>query len=246
MRILGGASKKDRISYVTKENCITAIRKEDGTIEFSDAKIDTGIAAYLMILKISILLSVMKEIFRTSMFWYVFSFVIYILLLLLGILVVRSKKSFLLNHGAEHAVFAAYKKLKRIPTIQEAACFPRISRFCGITIFGAFITCHIISFLVFAVFNYHISEILILFMALYLRTLPPIYLLGLFVQRFTTLKPGYDNLELAIAALSELERKQKIIEEKEERESEEYKNNVNSFKDFKMYLKKVIDREFEK
>jgi uncharacterized protein YqhQ len=246
MKIRGGASKKDRISYVTKENCITAIRKEDGTIEFSDVKIDTGIAAYLMILKISILLSVIKEIFKTSIFLYVFSFALYILLLMFGLLVVKNREVFLLNHGAEHAVFAAYKKLKRIPTIQEAARFPIISRFCGITIFGAFITSHFISFLSLVIFNYHIPEILILFIALYLRTIPPICILGLLVQRFTTKKPGYDNLELAIAALTELEKKEKIIEEKEARESEEYKNSVNSFKDFKNYLKKVIDREFQK
>ena len=107
------------------------------------------------------------------------------------------------NHGAEHKVVAAYTKLKRIPTIEEANSFSRISNHCGTTLFSCFITPQLIGLIVYVTTGYIIIEPLLLLITVLLAIFP-IDFLGKFLQLFTTSNPKQCNIELAISALIEL------------------------------------------
>ncbi len=112
------------------------------------------------------------------------------------------------NHGAEHKVFSAYKKLGRIPTVEEANHFSRINKACGVTIYSAFITAQLIGFIVYIHTSYIIPEILLFLIPLFFQTIFPFNFIGKLAQFFTTSKPQKRNIELAIAALSALERRE--------------------------------------
>ena len=127
---------------------------------------------------------------------------------ILGIIDVRKEgKEFLRNHGAEHKVLAAYRKLKRIPTVKEAKAFSRISNGCGITVFSVWITPQLIGFIVYVCTSYIIPEPLLLLSTM-LLVFFPLDLIGRLLQLFTTSKPNQCNIELAIAALVALEKKE--------------------------------------
>ena len=65
--------------------------------------------------------------------FYLFPVLIYAILQFICILfvVIKGGKKLRKNHGAEHKVFNAYRKLKRVPTIKEAQRFSRICKTCG-------------------------------------------------------------------------------------------------------------------
>ena len=109
------------------------------------------------------------------------------------------------NHGAEHKVIRAYMKLKRIPTLEEAKKFSRISKSCGVTIYSAFFTTQIIGFIVFVTKGYAIPEILLFIIPILFQSVFPFNLLGKIAQFFTTREPEDENIELAIAAITALE-----------------------------------------
>jgi uncharacterized protein YqhQ len=156
-----------------------------------------------------------------------------------------TNKEIIRNHGAEHMVFNAYKKLKRIPTIQEATSFSRISRFCGTNYYSAFIFTHLISLVTFIFLNYHIPEMILFFIAIFSKSLLPTCIFGLLAQYFNTSKPEKENLELAIAALTELERIEKTDEKKDEIKEEKPEKNISYVRitqQFKRKIKRVLQK----
>lgn len=216
LKIISGRSEKDRITFSTKDSCATAIRKENGGIDFEFKKEDTPLVKSVLILFI---IFGMSSILKSSVLipfienniisvgWYLTPLAFYSLLAILSIIVVctHSEKELLKNHGAEHKVLSAYNKLKRIPTVEEAQKFSRIHRSCGVTIYSAFITSQLIGFIVYINMGFKISEIVLFLVPLFFSSFFPFNLIGKLAQFFTTSNPKRHNIELAIAAISALE-----------------------------------------
>lgn len=219
LKLSSGHSEKDRISFYSCDNCATAILCENGKInvEFSKKNVSTnkyiltflGIFGILSFFKALVLIPLIK--FNTiKKIWYLVPAFYYCVITLLGIIDIRKNggQELLRNHGAEHKVFAAYKKLGRIPTFKEANKFSRINNSCGITIFSAFITSQILGFIVYINTSFIIPEILLFLIPLFFQKAFPFNFIGKIGQFFTTSKPQKQNIELAIVALSELERRE--------------------------------------
>lgn len=217
LNLSNGKSEKDRISFYTYDNGATAIRKENGEIAIEFGKqnialtkavcIIIGIFCILSVIKVYVLIPLIEEQ-TIGLIWYLTPMFAYSFLLLYSIIFIRKKYgiAFLKNHGAEHKVFSAYKKLKRIPSIEETKNFSRISPKCGINMYSGFITSQLIGFVVYIITDYKISEILLFIIPLFFSTIFPLNLIGKLCQFFTTAKPEDSNIELAIAALSALEK----------------------------------------
>lgn len=217
LKNLSASSQKDRINFYTMDNSVTAIRNENMEISFEYGKNYLPIKRMFFILICyfgipsilkSIVIMPLIKIQVISSIWYILPAIFYFILMVYGILDVRKKggKELLKNHGAEHMVFAAYKKLKRVPTVKQAEKFSRISRVCGVTIYSAYITCQLIGFVIYTTTNYVIPEILLYLAPVFFQTIFPFNLIGKLAQFFTTSHPEDSNIELAIAALSELEK----------------------------------------
>ena len=149
-----------------------------------------------------------------SIYWYLVPAIYYLCWMILAVFALRYTGGIelLRNHGAEHKVYKAYKKLKRVPTVEEAEKFFRITKLCGVTVFSAFITSQIIGYIVYIYFGFAIPEIVLFLIPIFFRTIFPFYFIGEIAQLFTTAKPKRRNLELAIATIAELER---IVTEEE-------------------------------
>lgn len=215
MKVLGGASEKDRIEFHTKDNSVTAIRKGNGEIEikFNDKDSDdSDIMTTLFAILIFVAPLVIKEVIIIPLienqiigfFWFFIPLLLYILLSVAVIACARYSggTEMLKNHGAEHKVHNAYSKLSRLPTVEEAASFSRIHKYCGTTIFTSFITHQIIDFFLYSYFD---ASLLLRIAFLCLSFSPSFNLIGRFAQLFTTSKPEKQNIELAIATITALE-----------------------------------------
>lgn len=224
VKLIGGLSRKDRISFETFDDVVTAIRKSNNEIDIKFGKeckpsptiveIILGIIFYATpFIKAYIIVPLIKSGAIGTKFYLIAAF-IYLLIAIIGSIYYRitEGKEALKNHAAEHKVFSAYDKLKRVPTIEEAKSFSRIDKKCGITIYSGFITIQIIAFIVYICTGYMISEIILFIGALSLRTIFPFNVLGKLGQFYTTRKPDNANIELAIAAVSALEEKQQFKE----------------------------------
>lgn len=221
LKLNSGNSEKDRISFYTSENGATAIRCEDGTIDIKYAKENVNLGKALTIIfvifgtlsliKAYIIMPLIKNAI-IGLGWYFIPTIVYVLLIIVSIIAVRKTggKELLKNHGAEHKVFTAYKKLKRVPTIEEAKRFSRINKACGATIYSAFITTQIIGFIVYVKTGFVISELILFIVPILFQTVFPFNFIGKLVQFFTTRKPEDRNIELAIAAVSALETRQQL------------------------------------
>lgn len=219
LKLSGGSSQKDRISFYTQDNGATAIRNKNGeiTIEYeredtfslNDIAVFFGILSFFPIVKAFVLLPLI-EIKIIGFVWYLIPTFFYFLLAIISIILVRKDygEDFLKNHGAEHMVFSAYMKLKRIPTVEESKHFSRINRNCGITIYSSYITAQLIGFILYVNTSYIIPEVILFFIPLLFRKIFPFNFLGKIFQLFITSKPEKCNIELAIVALSALERKE--------------------------------------
>ena len=160
IKLSSGKSEKDRISFYTCDNGATAIRNKNGefTIEYGKKNVPImksiaillGIFGTLSLVKAFVLIPLIENKIIGTV-WYLIPTFFYSFLAIISIIVVRKTggKELLRNHGAEHKVFLAYKKLKRIPTVKEANHFSRINNACGITIYSAFITTQLIGFIVY-------------------------------------------------------------------------------------------------
>ena len=214
LKIISGHSEKDRITFSTKDSCATAIRKENGEIDFEFEKKDTPLFKSILILFIifgmsSILKSCVLIPFIESNIisvgWYLVPLAFYSVLAVLCVIVInKSPEELLKNHGAEHKVVSAYNRLKRIPTVKEAQKFSRIHKSCGITIYSAFITSQLIGFIVYINTGFKISEIVLFLVPLFFSSFFPFNLIGKLAQFFTTSNPKRHNIELAIESISAL------------------------------------------
>lgn len=221
LKLSSGKSDKDRISFYTSDIGATAIRNKKGeiTIEYEKKNVSIiravtvllGIFGTLSLVKALVLIPLIKNKIIGTV-WYLIPTFFYLFLTVISIIIVRKDggKEILRNHGAEHKVFAAYTKLGRIPTVEEANQFSRINKACGATIYSAFITTQLIGFIVYIQTSYVISEILLFFIPLLFSTIFPFNFIGKLVQFFTTSRPKKHNIELAIAALSALERRESL------------------------------------
>lgn len=218
VKLISASSRRDRISFESFDGVATAIRKSNNEI---DIKLGREYVASPTIVE-----SILGIIFCATPFikayiivpliksgaigvkFYLVSALIYLLIAIVGIIKYRiiEGKEALKNHAAEHKVFSAYIKLKKIPTIEEAKTFSRIYRSCGITIYSGFITIQIIAFIVYICTGHMISELILFIGALLLRSTFPFNVLGKLAQFFTTSEPDNRNIELAIAAVSALEK----------------------------------------
>lgn len=219
LKLSSGKSEKDRISFYTSDNGATAIRNKNGeiTIEYGKKNVSVmkaiavllGIFGTLSLVKAFVLIPLIQNKIIGTV-WYLIPTFFYSFLAVISIIAVRKTggKELLRNHGAEHKVFTAYKKLGRIPTVEEANQFSRINKACGITIYSAFITIQLIGFIVYIHTCYVIPEILLFLIPLFFQTIFPFNFIGKVAQFFTTSRPKKRNIELAIAALSALERRE--------------------------------------
>lgn len=219
LEVSGGSSEKDRVSFYTSNNCATAIRNQNGeiTLEFVRKNISwreeiiffLGVFGTPSLVKEFVLIPLIENEI-VGIVWYLIPTFYYLVLTVMAIIGVRKTKGkeLLKNHGTEHKVFSAYMKLKRIPTVEEANQFSRINKTCGATIFSAFMTSQIIGFVVYIVASYKIPEIILFLIPFLFNSIFPFNFIGKVAQFFTTSKPQRQNLELAIAALSALERKE--------------------------------------
>lgn len=228
MELIAGQSGKNRITFFTHEKNVTAIRKENGEIEFEhnttkeyNAKKkekkekSKGIAIPLWtfllasILKAYLVMPLIeKQVIGVG--WYLVVAFYYLFVTIISIFMLREEigEEGLRNHGAEHKVFTAYQKLKRIPSMQEAKQFSRICKCCGATIYSAFITAQLIGFAIYLYNGWRISELVLFIVPILFYSFCPFNLLGKFAQFFTTMEPRDSNIELAISALSELEKRE--------------------------------------
>lgn len=224
MTIISGLSEKDRISFATFNRAITAIRKRDRTIEFVESskldmtvdKCDTvGSIVYIILCVIKVycfIPMIEKEMMEKWCYFIPGFFALLYMIISIFRLRVNIGKEGLKNHGAEHKVFKAYRRLKRIPTLEEAKQFSRISRHCVIARTSGFITVQLIGFILYTCMGYQVSEILLYIVPLFVCNIFPFYLLGNLAQFFTTAKPEEENIELAIAALTELNEREEARE----------------------------------
>lgn len=138
--------------------------------------------------------------------YYLLPVAVYTIVVIINTVVLFNKGGIQLqkNHGAEHMTLAAYRKLKRIPTIAEVKNYSRISRTCGGTLASGLITGQLIGFLLY-INGIILPEKIIFFIPFMLRSIFPFNVLGKLLQLYTTKRPDDSNIELAIAALDALE-----------------------------------------
>ena len=218
VKLISASSRRDQISFESFDGVATAIRKSNNEIDIKLGReytpSPTIVESILGIIfcatpfiKAYIIVPLIKS-GAIGVKFYLVSALIYLLIAIVGIIewrIIEGKEA-LKNHAAEHKVFSAYNKLKKIPTIEEAKTFSRIDRGCGVTIYSGFITIQIIAFIVYICTGYMISELILFIGALLLRSIFPFNVLGKLAQFFTTSEPDNRNIELAIAAVSALEK----------------------------------------
>ena len=223
LEISSGRSQKDRITFRSTNKTIyfvnksaTAISNEDGTIsidyeEYESSPIKVLVFTLLLfgtflLLKTFVLMPVIENN-GDLIFLYFIPTIAYLILSIYEIISLRYKggKEFLKNHAAEHMVIAAYKKFKRIPTLEEAKKFSRINRSCGASIYSAFITGQLIGFSVYFLTGFIIPEIVLFIVPLLFSSSTSFNLLGKLAQFFTTSKADDANIKLAISAITALE-----------------------------------------
>lgn len=223
MQLLGGRSEKDRIEFHTKYHSATAIRSGNLKIEIqfenrtlTNSNIVTCILTTLIliapILVTEFVLIPLTDSPLLQIIWIVISLIFYTVLEIYEIFSVRKDggKEFLKNHGAEHMVYAAYTKLKRIPSVKEAMRFSRLNKNCGVTIFSSLITYEIINIFLYMFMDLPTSlRISWAMLILCFDFALPFNFISKFSQLFTTSKPDKHNIELAIAALRALEKEDK-------------------------------------
>jgi len=219
INLASAKSEKDRISFFTTKNGISAIKTSDGKLNFKlenrEEASDNTFVGIISIIVIFSILSFIKSFFlipliesnKIGAIWYLSVSFFYTCFMILGIILMRKEGGIelLRNHAAEHMIYAAYQKLKRVPSIQEAMQYSRIASNCGVTIFSGFITSQIIGFIIYVNTGIIIPEILLIFASIFFCSFFPFNLIGRFAQLFTTSKPKTKNLKLAIYSISALE-----------------------------------------
>lgn len=222
VKVNGGNSKIDRITFTDSTVNATAIQMPDGEIKVEYEEKNVIGVSVLKALGMFIFISLLKSFLilphisnnAITVYFYLIPATIYLLLSFIAIKEMRKKgnENQLRNHAAEHMVHKAYEKLKRIPTISEAREFSRIHYSCGINIFSAFITAQLIGFFVYRYTGYVISEIWLVIVPILCSSIFPFNVLGKIGQFWTTSKPNDSNIKLAITAIKALEEKVLLAE----------------------------------
>ncbi|MCI8618256.1 MAG: DUF1385 domain-containing protein [Clostridia bacterium] len=219
VKISNGRSYNDKIMFSDSEFEATATRMTNGDIEtvcekkkeitFPVAITALVVTIILWIIDIKLMIPFLKNSSARVYIFYSIIATIYGLLIFISINELSKVKNVNLikNHGAEHKVFKAYHKLKRIPTVSEAKEFSRINFHCGINKWSSIIVAQIIAIFVYLCTGYIISEMLMLTIAPIFATIFPFNIIGNIAQFWTTCEPEDSNIELAIAALKGLEDK---------------------------------------
>lgn len=209
-------SEENSITFQSANNKATAFLDDNENIyinEKIEKKSFGGCSVFILLIVFSVIKSLiiipLIENKTLSVYTYLFLAIAISLYMIIGIIKfgLQNKNNWRKNHGAEHMVWTAYKKLKRIPSIDEVKKFSRFNRHCGITIYSGFITSQLIGFFVYFFTGFVINEFILFFAAIFFRTLIPFNLIGLLMQFFTTKKPDDINIKLAISALVELIKK---------------------------------------
>jgi len=217
-----GHSETDRISFSDFDTQASAIMKPDGTIEIEYVSIserskqtlkqispfDFLKALFFWIglpcIKVQFILPFILKT-SSAAYLYFLPAIFTLIFSIHEIINVRKKgEEILKNHAAEHQVLEAYLKLKKVPSLEEAKSFSRISRHCGISAYSSLVTGQIIGFLFFYFGNIIIPEWIIMFVPLMCCTIFPFHLLGKFGQLFTTSPSEDKNINLALCALNAL------------------------------------------
>lgn len=228
VEVSGGSSGKNWIRFYTSNNAVTAIRNSDGeiTFEFENQKevkasrmrlISTSLIILVLPLLIKILVLPLIRNKAIGIICYLIPALFYFIIMVISINSIRKDggKELLRNHAAEHMVFAAYKRLKRVPTVKEAKWFPWVNKNCGASLYSSFITFQLIGWIIYAnwivfdIMNYKsyvLIEIGLILCPIAFSSTKLANLIGNFVQKyFTTAKPKNQNIELAINAIFALE-----------------------------------------
>jgi uncharacterized protein YqhQ len=213
MRVCGGEAFEDRIRYFTLKNERTAIRNEDGTIKIDDyvemGKDKSLILFYMFMVTMLVIKNLLIIFFISkgliSKEWYLLPTVILSVFFIYSIIPFIKQEQLKKNHGAEHMVLSEYKKLKKIPTIDETMRFSRINAKCGTTLIGSLISAQLIGYFVYKFIDYEIPDVILFLASFIVGGVAPLCLIGVLGQLFVTEKPDYKNIELAIAAISALE-----------------------------------------
>ena len=213
--LIGGHSDNDRITLHSFNNTVTAIKLKTGEIKYEteNTKFISLSNFFYTIIGYAILYlphhykanHIIKEIETGNKptYFYLALALFYLLITIISLIYMQITQNILMNHSAEHMIIHAYHRLKRIPTIEEAKHFSRFSFFCGSNVAPALIVAQLIGYIVYIHTGFIIPEILLFIVP---HIIPGIFLVGLIAQLFTTKKPHDENIELAIAAISELER----------------------------------------
>ena len=218
INLTSGRSRADSITFYTPKSEVTATRMENGKIsikreqrlsymkDFSNFTyiLGTIILCLVSLLEIPTLIALFKKLNFLNI-WYLSIITIYAVWLIYVTIAAHSSRPTIENHAAEHMVYTAYKKLKRIPTFDEATKFSRFSNNCGIMTYSALLTGAIFSYVLYIFLDITIPQLMILFLAPCLARVFPFNLPGFIAQIFTTKKAKKENIEPAIMALHALE-----------------------------------------
>lgn len=149
------------------------------------------------------------------------------------------------NHGAEHKVFTAYKKLgHRIPDLYEVKRFPRICNVCDITLYSALIVGQLIGFFMYIIYGIMIPEKVLFFVPICLHFIFPFNFLGKIAQIFTTAEPDDDNIELAIAALTELIRAENPLYFSIQKSKDDFMEKAQEAIEMQKAIRELFDKNF--
>lgn len=223
VKLSSGLSQSDRITFSDLDSKVnaTAIQMPNGEVRIEYGKSNEALSAVFTALCLFTIISIFKSFLiipyinnhQSRVYLYLIPAMFYAFLMVLNIHQIRKVKITLKNHAAEHMVYHAYKKLKRIPTIGETRKFSRINSECGINIFSAFIMAQLIGFLLYRYAGgYVISEVALVIVPMLFSRCFPFNVIGNIAQLWTTTKPNDSNIRLAISALSALEHKVLLIE----------------------------------
>lgn len=218
--VTGAESFSNKIEFKTNGRKSIAKRDEDGNITTKVVEYETNNNRKIsdiianIIFAIYCFFSIWRSIrnidvggasFSSSKKYIIFA-AVWFVVILIGIMLMwfQGGKNVVKNHGAEHMVVKAYRKLGYIPEISEVRKFSRIDNHCGIGKLSSLITCNLFGFLISYFLGLKISLFIIFVLASIIWDKAPFYYLGLLLQYATTMKPDDENIELALEALRAL------------------------------------------
>ena len=219
IKLEGGSSSKNKITFHTEKIEATATRTKNGEIEitYNIKKNDNYTKKEFILATIFLLVAAFIEsqtltaLMRYLDFlkaWYFIPILLYSIPFsaLVSYIKFRSDSNyFTQNHAAEHMVNQAYLSLKRLPTVEEVKHFSRFTKNCGSSLYSSLVIGHIIAYVLFLAFDITVPHLITFTFSLALSRFFPFYTLGLLAQFFTTQKTNNESIELALAALKALE-----------------------------------------